>query len=229
MMIRIARIECGGVLSFCLLHSSFCIPRRRAARPLFGQASALWLSAVCLALLPVGGCFGPGASSGGSSSATDVNGSSGSAPDGATTRPAPRASDARRRFPLDSLPTSTVQIHGQTVRVWLVRTPDQQQEGLMHVPAEEIADDQGMLFVFPDEDLRFFWMKNTITSLDIAYARADGLVVSTWTMPPLTLQSFPSIEPALFVLEMKAGAFARLGLRRGDTIAIPPEVFQDSD
>lgn len=224
-----ARVEDGRAESFCIRHSSFRVRRRRAACVASGLSSASWFSAIFVALLALGGCFGPGASGNGSSAATDGRGGSGSAASGATTRPSPRGSDARRRFPLDSLPTSTVQIHGQTVRVWLARTPEQQQEGLMHVPAEEIADDQGMLFVFPDEDLRYFWMKNTITPLDIAYARADGLVVSTWTMPPLTLQSFPSIEPAMFALEMKAAAFARLGLRPGDTIAIPPEVFQDSD
>lgn len=187
----------------------------------------LRVTAMGLALLLPCGCFGPGTSNGGSYAGADTQQSSSAA--GVTTRPAPRVSDARRRFPLDSLPTSTVQIHGQTVRVWLARTPEHQQEGLMHVPPEEIADDQGMLFVFPEEDLRFFWMKNTITPLDIAFARADGLVVSTWAMPPHTLQTFPSIEPALFALEMRAGAFTRLGLRPGDTIAIPPEVFQDSD
>ncbi len=205
------------------------LPLDRRHRPnlkIFPQSGAR-LTAWGLALLPLAGCFGPSASNGGSSPPADTQ--QRSAADGATTQPARRASDARRRFPLDSLPTSTVRIHGQQVRVWLARTPEQQQEGLMHVPPEEIADDQGMLFVFPLEDLRFFWMKNTITPLDIAYARADGLVVSTWTMPPLTLQSFPSIEPAMFALEMRAGAFTRLGLRPGDTIAIPPEVFHDSE
>jgi uncharacterized membrane protein (UPF0127 family) len=205
------------------------LPDARRHRPRWNVLSQLVprLTACGLALLPLGGCFGPGASNGSSYPPADTQ--QRSAADGATTQPARRVSDARRRFPLDSLPTSTVRIHGQQVRVWLARTPAQQQEGLMHVPPEELADDQGMLFVFPVEDLLFFWMKNTITPLDIAYARADGLVVSTWTMPPLTLQNFPSIEPAMFALEMRAGAFARLGLRLGDTIAIPPEVFQDSE
>lgn len=98
----------------------------------------------------------------------------------------------------------------------------------MFVPPEELADDQGMLFVFPDEDHLGFWMLNTITPLDIAYARMNGTVVSTWQMPPHTLQSFPSLEPAMFALEMKQGAFARLGLEAGDRLEIPSSILHST-
>lgn len=136
-----------------------------------------------------------------------------------------RPSAERRQFPLSELPTDEIRINDQTFRVWLATTSAEQQEGLMWVPASEIADDQGMLFVFPREELRFFWMRNTITSLDIAYARMDGEIVKIHTMPPLTLQNFPSIEPAMFALEAKAGTFERLNIRAGDRIAIPERIF----
>lgn len=149
-------------------------------------------------------------------------------------------SATQRDFPLDKLHTATVTIEspappGQdaaqaarraAIRVWLALSSDQHQEGLMYVPAEEIADDQGMLFVFPDERMRGFWMKNTITGLDIAFARMDGTIVAIHTMPPLTLETFPSIEPAMFALEVKAGTFARLGVLEGDKLVIPDEVFK---
>ncbi|RMF83278.1 MAG: DUF192 domain-containing protein, partial [Planctomycetota bacterium] len=105
------------------------------------------------------------------------------------------SSAARRQFPLDSLAKSTVTLGGETFEVWLADTPAKQSEGLMFVSDDEIADNQGMLFVFQDERLRSFWMKNTIISLDIAFARADGEIVAIHTMPPLTLRGFPSIEP----------------------------------
>lgn len=142
-----------------------------------------------------------------------------------------RASDAKRRYPLDSLPTATIAIGEHTFRVWLAQEFDENRpnvvtEGLMHVPPEEIADDQGMLFVFSDERLRSFWMHNTITPLDIAFARFDGTIVTTWQMPPLTLQTFPSLEPAMFALEVKRGTFQRLGIAVGDRLLIPPDVFK---
>ncbi len=137
-----------------------------------------------------------------------------------------RGSAAQRRFPLDSLKTSAISVNGQPLRVWVAATPEVREEGLMFVPESEIADDQGMLFVFPREQELFFWMRNTITSLDIAYARRDGTIAKIWTMPPLTLQNFPSDEPVLFALEMKAGSFARLGVKVGDRLQIPQELFK---
>jgi len=136
------------------------------------------------------------------------------------------ASSTRRQYPLETLPTSTVRINDDTFRVWLALDADRREEGLMFVPANEIADDQGMLFVFPDERYLGFWMKNTITALDIAYARMDGTIVTTHTMPTLTLQTFPSYEPAMFALEVKAGTFERLGIKAGDVLDIPQDLFK---
>ena len=161
---------------------------------------------------------------------TNGNGSTTSSPSDSsdTTR---RASDAQRDFPLDSLPTATISIGEHELRVWLAQDFDDDRagvvsEGLMHVPTEEIADDQGMLFVFSDERLRGFWMLNTIAPLDIAYARMDGTIVKIWQMPPLTLRTFPSIEPAMFALEVKQGTFERLNVQEGDIIAIPDSAFK---
>jgi uncharacterized membrane protein (UPF0127 family) len=147
-------------------------------------------------------------------------GSSGTDSDGAT------SSAALRQFPLETLPTSTVSIKEQTFRVWLALDLEQREEGMMFVSESEVADDQGMLFVFPDERYLGFWMKNTIISLDIAYARMDGTIVTILTMPPLTLRTFYSIEPAMFALEVKAGTFERLGIGEGDRIDIPEDVFK---
>lgn len=141
------------------------------------------------------------------------------------------ASDARRKYPLSTLPTSTVTIDGHAIRVWVVQDFDPQrpgavQEGLMHVPPEEIADDQGMLFVFRTERVHGFWMFNTITPLDIAYARMNGTIVTIAQMEPLTLDTHSSIEPAMFALEVKQGTLAALGIAEGDRMEIPDEVLQ---
>lgn len=138
--------------------------------------------------------------------------------------------ESLRQYPLDTLPTATIGVDEQSLRVWLAREQDQSrpnliQEGLMHVPPERLAEDQGMLFVFDTEQIRSFWMLNTITPLDIAFARADGTIVTIWQMPPLTLESFSSLEPAMFALEMKQGSFEQLGIEEGDRLRIPNEVF----
>lgn len=172
---------------------------------------------IVASLLPAvaGGCFG---SWGGRDNGTPTT----------TSAPADsaRASDRSRRYPLDSLATTTVTINGHVFRVWLAqefdpRRPAVVAEGLMHVPPEEIEDDQGMLFVFYDERVRAFWMRNTITPLDVAFARLDGTIVSIRQMPPRTDRSFSSYEPALFALEVKQGTFARLGIEPGARLEIP--------
>lgn len=177
--------------------------------------------------LALGGCVGGTTSEGGN---TDANAAQ-SAASQPTSGAAVRTSDKARRYDLDKIPTSTVAINDATFRVWLAqdfdpRWPGLVQEGLMHVPTAEIADDQGMLFVFSDERVRGFWMRNTIAPLDIAFARFDGTIVAVWQMPPLTLELFSSIEPAMFALEVKQGTFGRLGIKEGDKLVYPPDVFQ---
>ena len=144
------------------------------------------------------------------------------------------SSSNRREYPLNTLPTATVSIGDHVFRVWLAqesaprvsgRVRTVVEEGLMFVPPEELADDQGMLFVFTDEEPRGFWMLNTITPLDIAFARMNGTIVKIWQMPPGTWQTFSSIEPAMFALEVKQGTFERLGIREGDRMIIPNEVL----
>ncbi|MCG3127179.1 MAG: hypothetical protein CHACPFDD_02037 [Phycisphaerae bacterium] len=203
--------------------------------------AGLVLAAV--ALLTIAGCIGSsgssqdsgaangsgGAGSGGNGTAASGAGGSGGAASesGSGGGGAGRVSSSQyRKFPLDTLPVSTLTVKGHAIRAWLAISDEQHQEGLMYVPADEIADDQGMLFVFDNEWFRSFWMKNTITPLDIAFIKADGTIVKTHTMPPLTTQSFPSGEPAMFALEVKAGTWERLGVGAGDKVDIPRDVFK---
>lgn len=140
---------------------------------------------------------------------------------------------SQREFPVATLATTivTVSAPGATTpkasfRSWIADNDDTRAEGLMYLSADEIAADQGMIFIFEDERVRGFWMKNTITALDIAFARADGTIVAIHTMPPLTLETFSSFEPAMYALEVESGTFARLGIGEGDVIAIPEDVFK---
>lgn len=134
---------------------------------------------------------------------------------------------AQRRFPLKTLPTADVSLKGTTIKAWLATTPDQREEGLMFISDSEITVGQGMLFVFPNERDLAFWMKNTLIPLDIAFARADGTIVAVHTMPPLTLESFPSFEPAMFALELKSGVLGRIGAAVGDKLIVPAEVLKN--
>lgn len=101
--------------------------------------------------------------------------------------------------------------------VELALTPEQRARGLMF--REEMAADEGMLFLFDREAPRSFWMKNTYLPLDILFIAADGRIVSIASdTVPLTETPIPSGVPALGVLELNAGTAARLGISPGDRV-----------
>ena len=78
---------------------------------------------------------------------------------------------------------------------------------------------QAMLFIFSDEKIRSFYMKNTLIPLDIIYLNALKQVINIKkNATPLDEQSIPSIAPAQYVLEINAGLSDQWKLKVGDQI-----------
>jgi uncharacterized membrane protein (UPF0127 family) len=98
----------------------------------------------------------------------------------------------------------------------------------------EIADDGGMLFVFPKEAVREFVMRRCLVPIDIAFLNAQGEVVWMHAMqvesepntPEYRLKRYSSHYPAQFAIELKEGTIRRLGLAQGDRIDLPLEVLK---
>ena len=91
------------------------------------------------------------------------------------------------------------------------------QTGLMYRDAMET--NQGMLFIFPDETQRYFYMKNTKIALDIIYISGNKTIVSFQkNAKPFNESSLPSTFPAKYVLEVNAGLSDAWSLRIGDRI-----------
>jgi len=127
---------------------------------------------------------------------------------------------------LAAMRTVTIEIVGRVSYTAYVADQDAtRMVGLMNTTAEELADDHGMIFVFPYDQYLSFWMRNTIIPLDIAFIRSDGTIVKTHTMQPLDESGYPSIEPARFALEVKAGQFAQHGVVAGDRVNLPLSLF----
>jgi uncharacterized membrane protein (UPF0127 family) len=143
----------------------------------------------------------------------------------------PRGSSLRND--LSKMATENVTITNRagqkhTFSVWLARTPQEVGRGLMNVTEDELPHDRGMLFVFPYDQVLGFWMRNTIIPLDIAYIRSDGTIVRTLTMKPLDESTYPSIEPARFALEVRAGELAARSIAPGDHVEIPASVLNSN-
>lgn len=103
------------------------------------------------------------------------------------------------------------------VAAFAVEVVDDEQSrarGLMF--REEMADDAGMLFVYPSAREVAFWMKNTPLSLDIVFLNRRGVICSiAEATTPHSLETIPSRCAAQTVLEVKAGIAAAAGLKRG--------------
>lgn len=101
----------------------------------------------------------------------------------------------------------------------LALTPGEQQLGLMY--RRELGENAGMLFVFPAEQERSFWMKNTYIELDMIFLDSNLSVVSIIERAvPLSETSRPSKKPARYVLEVRGGNAAKWGITVGDTLVL---------
>ncbi len=97
---------------------------------------------------------------------------------------------------------------------------EERQLGLMF--REKLNPDQGMLFVFKDEDFHFFWMKNMKLSIDILWLDKEKRIVDIErNVPPCNkppCASYSSRIPAMYVLEIQAGLADKSKLKLYDRL-----------
>lgn len=121
------------------------------------------------------------------------------------------------------LPTATLVVDGHAVTAELATSYATRQQGLMH--RDGLATDSGMLFVYKDESVRRFWMKDTRIPLSIAFANRHGEIVRIEEMTPFDTNSITSLIPATYALEMTKGWFEANGVEKGDKITgIPADL-----
>ncbi len=115
-----------------------------------------------------------------------------------------------------------VELNGNRFSVELADTEEKRTLGLMF--RDSMPDDHGMLFIFPGETRRSFWMKNTRIPLDIFYFDSNlALVGVSENTPPCRTRkcpAYPSDGPAKYVLELNAGMAVQLGAKPGDVLEL---------
>ncbi len=113
--------------------------------------------------------------------------------------------------------------------VYLARSRSQQRRGLMFV--RSMPETTGMLFIYPRAADISIWMRNTLISLDIVFARTDGVI--SYIHPNAVTQSDDSISPgenSQYVLELNAGVTERLGIEPGSRLLIDYlDLYLDAD
>ena len=127
---------------------------------------------------------------------------------------------------LSGFPKARILVNGVEFEVYLATTVAQQAEGLMNAAEDHLlplpdGTPRGMLFIFPTEAIRSFWMRDTEVPLDLAYARADGTIAEIHQLVPLDETPVPSGEPVQYALEALEGTFAAEGIAPGAVIEVP--------
>lgn len=111
---------------------------------------------------------------------------------------------------------------GFEVSARLAVTPQAHEKGLMFVT--ELPENEGMLFVFEQEDEQIFWMKNTLIDLDMVFIGADKKVTFVADQMPHSYTWTPDDQIAYaggmgkYVLELAAKTAARHGVTPGADI-----------
>lgn len=114
---------------------------------------------------------------------------------------------------------SRVIINKSVFEVELASTPESRALGLMY--RESLEKNNGMLFIFDDENERGFWMKNTKIPLGMVFISKDKKVVNVITAQPCLQDScatYPSNGPSQYVLEVNAGEAENIKV--GDSVSI---------
>ncbi len=84
-----------------------------------------------------------------------------------------------------------------------------------------LKKNEGMLFIWSDENYRNFWMKNTAIPLDLIFINSKFKIVDIYfNATPFSKKSIRSQKRAKFVLELNSGIFKKKGFSIGDRIML---------
>ena len=125
-------------------------------------------------------------------------------------------------------------IKGQTFNLELALDNDARTQGLSD--RKSIADDGGMLFVFPSPVQTKFVMRRCYVPIDLIFIDEDGYIDSLHAMQVIEpigsprwknpFSGYPTAGFILYAVELKGGKIAELGLKRGEKLELPDAVVQ---
>lgn len=125
-----------------------------------------------------------------------------------------------RLFPRSTLQIATPDARLHTFNIWVADDDKTRQRGLMFV--QKLADDEGMLFLYPQPTRAGMWMKNTYIPLDMLFVAADGKVMHVaQNTEPHSLKTIEAPVDVIAVIELKGGTTARLHIAKGARVMHP--------
>jgi uncharacterized membrane protein (UPF0127 family) len=118
-----------------------------------------------------------------------------------------------------NLPRVQLMIGEHPLQAHVARSEEERAIGLMH--RQEMAENEGMLFMDDEREVQQFWMKDTPLPLSVAFVDEDGTIVRIADLEPHSLDGESSGQPVRFVLEVNQGWFAERGITAGARLAGP--------
>ena len=114
---------------------------------------------------------------------------------------------------------SYITINNQPVRVEIADEPLERQQGLSN--RKKLAENEGMLFIFSDKQIRSFWMKKMNFPLDIIWLDDNRIINISKNLLPEGEQpqnKYSSVLPVNYVLEVNAGFTGQHNIKAGDRV-----------
>jgi len=103
----------------------------------------------------------------------------------------------------------------------LALTQADRQRGLMFRQLEDFPENRGMIFIFPDEEVRSFWMRNTYISLDMLFIDGNYRIVGIVHEAPVLTNEQQSVGlPSKYVVELRAGQARAESIVVGSTLVV---------
>ena len=116
----------------------------------------------------------------------------------------------------DPLITYPLRIKKHEIRVEVANTEQDRLRGLMF--RDKLAENSGMIFLYPRAEASAMWMKNTRIALSVAFIAANGRILNIAGMEPYSEEAHPSSGAAAYALEMNRGWFKKQGIKAGDLV-----------
>lgn len=111
-----------------------------------------------------------------------------------------------------------IKIGGVTLKVELATTPKEQEQGLSGRIG--LGENEGMLFIFPEPSLNYFWMKDMNFPIDMIWIGEDQKII--YIKKNVLPESFPKTygpqKNSKYILEVNANFCEKNNLRVGDNV-----------
>ncbi|MEE9333867.1 MAG: DUF192 domain-containing protein [Granulosicoccaceae bacterium] len=118
-----------------------------------------------------------------------------------------------------TLRTISIKINNSNLETEIAISSKQRYMGLSF--RKHLGADAGMLFVYSNEQMLVFTMRNTLLPLSIAYIAEDLTINEIQHMNVGPKQLFPTTKAARYALEVNQGWFATNNIKPGDKLILP--------